>query len=183
MDEETPDARASDADRDATVNTLQDAVSDGRLTLDEFGERVGRALAAGSRGELAALTADLPEPQTPVATPTSERTSWIFGILGGGDRKGRWRLPARCRVINVMGGADLDLRHATISAPVSDITVVSIMGGSDIVVPDNVEVDLRGFALFGGNDLRTGSTPAPPGAPLLRVRAISIMGGTDVKRA
>ena len=55
------------------------------------------------------------------------------------------------------------------------------MGGSDIVVPEGVEVELGGFALLGGNDLKVGGAPPRPGAPVVRVRAFSLMGGTDVK--
>ena len=41
------------------------------------------------------------------------------------------------------------------------ITVVSIMGGPDIVVPEGVEVELGGFALLGGNDLKVGGRASP----------------------
>lgn len=52
--------RASDADRDITVDILCAAVGDGRLTLAELEDRVGAALSARTRTELAALVADLP---------------------------------------------------------------------------------------------------------------------------
>jgi hypothetical protein len=52
--------RASDADRDTTVDILCAAVGDGRLTLAELDERVGAALAARTCTQLAALIADLP---------------------------------------------------------------------------------------------------------------------------
>jgi hypothetical protein len=102
-------------------------------------------------------------------------------VMGGTDRKGRWRIAARSTVINLMGGSDLDLRDALIDSNETVITVVSIMGGSDIVVPEGVEVELGGFALLGGNDLKVGGAPPRPGAPVVRVRAFSLMGGTDVK--
>lgn len=52
--------RASDADRDAVVDVLRDAYTDGRLTLEEFGERTSAAYAGRTWGELRELTADLP---------------------------------------------------------------------------------------------------------------------------
>ena len=52
--------RVSHADRDAVVATLQDAFVAGMLTTDELNTRVGRALAARTRGDLAGLTFDLP---------------------------------------------------------------------------------------------------------------------------
>lgn len=52
--------RASHADRDQVVALLQDAFVEGMLTRDELDVRVGRALAARTRGDLAALITDLP---------------------------------------------------------------------------------------------------------------------------
>jgi len=52
--------RVSHADRDQVVTTLQDAFVAGMLTSDELDTRLGRALAARTRGDLAALTGDLP---------------------------------------------------------------------------------------------------------------------------
>ena len=60
----------------------------------------------------------------------------------------------RVRVVNIFGGADLDLREATLAAPDVRLTVVSIFGGSDIVVPEGINVELSSFALFGGDKLK-----------------------------
>lgn len=54
------DVRASDADRDATVERLRRALSQGRLSLDEFDERAAAAYAATTHGDLTALIRDLP---------------------------------------------------------------------------------------------------------------------------
>ncbi len=106
----------------------------------------------------------------------------MIGIMGGGTQRGRWRIARRSNVVNLMGGADLDLTEAVVDGTEIEIRVWSLMGGSDIVVPENVNVELTGFALMGGNDLKLEGPPAGPGAPLVRVRAYSVMGGTDVKR-
>jgi hypothetical protein len=52
--------RASDVDREVVVATLRDAYTAGRLTLDEFDERVAAAYAGKSWGDLRGLTTDLP---------------------------------------------------------------------------------------------------------------------------
>jgi Domain of unknown function (DUF1707) len=52
--------RASDADREAVVATLRDAYTAGRLTLDEFDERMAAAYAGKTWGDLREVTADLP---------------------------------------------------------------------------------------------------------------------------
>jgi uncharacterized protein DUF1707 len=52
--------RASNAEREAVVKTLQQAVGEGRITLAEFEERAQSAYAAKTRADLDVLTADLP---------------------------------------------------------------------------------------------------------------------------
>jgi hypothetical protein len=54
------DVRASNAEREATVERLQRAVGEGRISLAEFEQRSAAAYAASTRGDLDALTTDLP---------------------------------------------------------------------------------------------------------------------------
>ena len=55
-----PALRASDADRERIVEILRQHSVEGRLTSDEFEERMAAAYAAKTMGALAELTADLP---------------------------------------------------------------------------------------------------------------------------
>ena len=52
--------RVSDAEREATAAELREHYASGRLTLDELNERIDKALAAKTRGDLDALMRDLP---------------------------------------------------------------------------------------------------------------------------
>ena len=52
--------RASDHDRQEVVDRLRGALADGRLKMDEFEDRMGRAYQAVTYGDLAPLYADLP---------------------------------------------------------------------------------------------------------------------------
>jgi hypothetical protein len=61
--------RASHADREQVIEALKDAFVYGRLTKDELDARAGRALAARTCAELAALTADIP-PAPAASGPT-----------------------------------------------------------------------------------------------------------------
>jgi Domain of unknown function (DUF1707) len=65
--------KASDSDRDAVVSDLGEHFQAGRLTAGEFDERMGRALAARTWGELRGLLADLPatQPEPRAATTRS----------------------------------------------------------------------------------------------------------------
>ena len=58
--------RASSADRERAVDVLKAGFAEGRLTQDEYNDRMGRAYAARTYGELAALTADLPAGASPL---------------------------------------------------------------------------------------------------------------------
>src|SRR5262249_13521866 len=53
--------RASDADRQEVVDQLAAALEEGRLKMDEYAERMGLAYQAVTYGDLAALSADLPQ--------------------------------------------------------------------------------------------------------------------------
>jgi hypothetical protein len=59
------DLRASDAERERVVEHLRAHAGEGRLTIEELDERVGRVYATTTRRQLAALTADLPRPRRP----------------------------------------------------------------------------------------------------------------------
>ena len=91
--------RASDQERQSVVDVLRDAFTDGRLTLDEFEERMAAAYAAKTWTDLRQLTGDLPvepllgtdlslrpqagQPQamTPAALPTQRRPGRPLGRL------------------------------------------------------------------------------------------------------
>ena len=60
-----PDMRASDAERQDVVERLRAGLDDGRLKMDEYVERMGRAYDAVTHGDLAPLCRDLPETTTP----------------------------------------------------------------------------------------------------------------------
>jgi hypothetical protein len=76
-----PDLRVSHADRERVVDALQRHTAAGRLTLDEFGERVDRALAAVTRADLAAVIRDLPVEPEPPAGPTSQHRQLAVAFL------------------------------------------------------------------------------------------------------
>ncbi len=184
--------RVSDADRDRTVTQLREHVVEGRLTLDEFSERVGRALEARSRGDLAAVMTDLPVPEPSVGRlpetaketmPVTQRRQrrWHIAVLSGHNTKGRWRISGKTNAVAVMGGCDMDLRRAEIEGPEVSITAFAFLGGITITVPEGFDVDLQGFSFMGGRDLKLRDVPRVPGSPLIVVRGFAVMGGIEVK--
>ena len=70
MGELQPRMRAGDKDRQRVVEQLGKHFGEGRLTVEEFDERVVRAHASVYLDELPALTADLPSDPQPHPRPT-----------------------------------------------------------------------------------------------------------------
>ncbi len=52
--------RASDTDRERAIDVLKSAFAEGRLTKDEYDDRVAKIYASRTYGELGVLTSDLP---------------------------------------------------------------------------------------------------------------------------
>jgi hypothetical protein len=80
--------RAADRDRAAVAAVLGEHMAAGRLTVDEYDQRLTRTYAARTYGELDALTADLPAitPATrPVERPSAPSTAWTVATHGAWD--------------------------------------------------------------------------------------------------
>ena len=76
--------RAADRDRDEVAEILREQYAQGRLTLEEFGERSAKAVSARTMGELSALTADLPasaEPENAAWSPARMRLIAVAGVV------------------------------------------------------------------------------------------------------
>jgi hypothetical protein len=173
---------ASDAERERVALVLRDAAAEGRLTLEELSDRVAAVYSSRTSTELDALTGDLPKLATVTALPERRsRTRWVVAVMSGATRRGRWRAGERCVSVAVMGGCQLDLRDAEITGPRLTIDAVAVMGGVTIIVPEGIEVEVSGLSLMGGKDVRVADVPARPGTPVIRVRALSVMGGVAVK--
>ncbi|MER7130702.1 DUF1707 SHOCT-like domain-containing protein [Streptosporangium saharense] len=61
--------RASDGDRDKVAGVLREHYAQGRLTNEEFDERLERLYSSRTYGELARLTSDLPDADLKRMTP------------------------------------------------------------------------------------------------------------------
>jgi hypothetical protein len=185
-----PALRAGDADRDRVVASLRQHLVEGRLTIDEFVERAGLAHEAKTLGDLEELQRDLPAVREPAAAevraarahePPAGKAKWLIAVMSGIERKSRWRLTARTNVVAVMGGAHLDLRNAELESAESRITIVAVMGGTDVIVPEGIRVEVDGFAFMGGKTVRLSEAEPLPDAPFIRIRVVAVMGGVNVR--
>ena len=176
--------RASDAERDATVERLSQATGEGRLTLEEFSERMEHATTARTRAELDRLVTDLPAGGPaggPVSVGTHAGPSWHISPIGGLNVFGPWRMGRHVIVVTLIGGARLDLSQAELAAPEVTLTQVSLVGGVRVRVPSGIRVEASGLSLVGGTQVEGAPDPGP-GAPTIHIRAFSLVGGIRIRR-
>ncbi|MGW7411247.1 DUF1707 SHOCT-like domain-containing protein [Streptomyces sp. NPDC054863] len=171
--------RASDADREAVVEQLREAAAEGRLDLDELGERLGLALGAKTVAELGPLTEDLvPEPMFGAA---DGEPLALKGGLHGVSRTGKWRVPARIVASGGMGGVRLDFTQAEVRVRQIEVEVYGEMAGVTLVVPEGwvVNTDAVDPGIGGMRNRTTGDRL--PGTPLVRLFGAGGMAGVIVR--
>lgn len=130
----------------------------------------------------------LPDATAGVARVTGETGSgWSVAVMSGVEKNGEWACGSQHRVVTVMGGGLLDLRDAFFEARETVITVTAVMGGVEILVPEDVRVVEHGFGLMGGfgsarsKAARLRNADLPADAPVVRVQGLAVMGGVEVK--
>jgi hypothetical protein len=69
--------RAADADRHKIADQLKTALDEGRLSLDEYDDRVRQAYAARTYAELLILVADLPRPGVSAAEVSARKAAAV----------------------------------------------------------------------------------------------------------
>ncbi len=196
----TPEARQN------AIDALSEAFARDEMEMGELEERLELVHRAETAEQLRIILADLPPAPVPVKrgaaasrapvhtsspsdlaprpTLPDERIpeqSVIVGIMGAGSRKGTW-IPARTNwAVGVMGGCELDFRDAQLGSGVTEIRVLAIMGGVEIIAPPDVEVECSGIGIMGGFDISAHYRPPTyPDAPILRVTGLAMMGGAGV---
>lgn len=183
-----PEVRASDADRDRVLDLLRTAVGDGRLTADEFGERMETALSARTLGELAVLTADLGGPGTGAAIATGTGAARAEDVVridqkgGSVQRAGRWVVPRRLELRSSWSDVRLDFTEAVIAADTL-VVEMNMRGGTLVLVTrPGVVVDAGSLKVrYTDVNVRTGGDSDVP--VILRVQLTGRMkyGGVEVQ--
>jgi hypothetical protein len=79
-----PDLRIGDAEREVAAASLREHYAQGRLTLEEFNERLDAVFKATTQRQLGLITQDLPHAAAPSAPPLPVTT-----IPGGGRERAR----------------------------------------------------------------------------------------------
>ena len=188
--------RASDTDREQVADRLRAAVGHGRITMDELEERLDATYAAKTYGELAPITADLPVEDArpgsgaPTLLPSSALVvgeqqyhdrSTAIAIMSGANRGGRWIVPKRVRVFAFWGGSVIDLRDARFESGTTVVNAIAIMGGVQILAPEDVHVRVTGIGIMGGFGESRSNAVSPDHAPVVRVKGFAFWGGVNIR--
>jgi Domain of unknown function (DUF1707) len=163
--ETAPELRASDADRDRALARLHDALASGMIEMEEFHDRSGQALSARTRRELAAITSDLPDSDTPAAQETHGSVVELRGTASPLKRTGRWIVPRQLVLHQQKGSAELDFTQAQISHPVTGIEL-DVHGGSvEIRLPGGASASTDGIEVIRSSVEDHRRDPPPSGRP------------------
>jgi hypothetical protein len=108
-------------------------------------------------------------------------STMLLAILSGFDRRGRWYVPGRMTTFTLFGGGVVDLRYADFTSASVEIHAYSIFGGQTIVLPPEVNVDIKGRGVMGGFD-KTVEGSGTPGAPKVSIKGFALLGGVGIKR-
>jgi hypothetical protein len=173
--------RASDADREQAVVVLRAHLVAGRLTLEEFCERVDAALRARITGDLAHLRDDLPEAPLEAVGSRRKTARFTAALLGHVVRRGQFRLRGWAFAFSAFGDLDFDLRDATMDQRRAAVTVLAAFGNVDIYVPEGGNVDVGGLTVF-GHRRDWGRDTGRPDDPSIHIRVLGLAGTIDVWR-
>ena len=174
--------------RERAIERLKLHFANDRIEAEELERRLDRLYGARSLTEIDAVTVDLPVLATEstgssVARPSLGDRAWqvVIAMFGGTGRTGSWAPARTVHALTIMGGMELDFRGARFAPGVTELNVLGIMGGVEIIVPPELRVECDGFGLFGGFDgiSQEGATDDPE-RPTLLIRGLAIMAGVEV---
>lgn len=176
--------RPSDRDRDRTLEVLRTATEEGRLPMEEFHERLDQVYSARTYGELELLTRDLPDRasrQGAVARPGGRVSTFALAFMGGFKRAGRWRAGRTFTSVSVWGGGTIDLREAVLDGDEIRIRAFAVMGGVQVIVPEDADVQVTGIGIMGGFD-QSADGAGRPGGPRVEITGLAFWGGVGTRR-
>jgi hypothetical protein len=178
--------------REVAIQSLCRHFAEDRLDMTEFEARLDLAHRASTAKDLDALLADLQAPAEvrPAAQDAPGRrhplretvrdSRTLFAFMGGVERRGQWTPARKNLVIAIMGGAELDFREVEMPAGETELYIICMMGGAEIIVPPELAVDASGIAIMGGFAHAAAPRRLEPGSAVLRINGLCIMGGVDI---
>ncbi|RTL65117.1 MAG: DUF1707 domain-containing protein [Pseudonocardiaceae bacterium] len=171
------DLRVSHEEREHVTKLLAAHFSEGRLTVDEYGERTAAAAESVTRADLNRLLLDLPGAEGARTREVLE----LSNTAGDLKRGGAWIVPPKVVVRSRFGNANLDFREARFTTPVVTVEADILVGNVEIRLPKGATVDLDDVSVTVGNVVDKIGPSAERGMPHVVVRGGSWMGNVRVR--
>ena len=179
--------------REETIDQITVNYSHGEISLESFERRLDQALDAKTHGDLTALTEDLDlkvdhsfkekkrqEFDFRTDARGTEDLDHVVNILSGTKRRGAWSVAKEMRILNILGGADLDFSEAAFSSKRTHIKLFCLLGGLNIFAPEGINVVTKAMCILGGVDNRMPSSSLPD-APVIVIEGFVMLGGVSIK--
>jgi hypothetical protein len=165
-----------EGDRDAAVQRVQQAYTEGQLSHEEMDQRLDQVLTARTPNEIESALASLP-------AESPGTTSKISAGAGRIQRRGAWRVPRNLKVHSAFGRVQLDLSRAIFESQVVDIELHLGTGGARITVPRDAVVDIEGLHTGWKDSYYAPKRQPRPGGPTIRISGTMGFGRLRIRHA
>jgi hypothetical protein len=194
--------RASDSDRHAIADVLGTAYAEGRLSLDEYHERLDQVMSSATYGELVPIVIDLPvgddklpvpvrrhaiakpafERETPSGTPKAQS---VVAVFGQNDRHDDVHMGGKATVAAVFGSASLDLTRATFAVQDVRIDISAVFGEAKVTVPCDALVTINCVPILGEVKPPSALNPTVSSnrPPRIAIHGVALLGAVNIERA
>ncbi|GAA6173307.1 hypothetical protein NBRC116592_29770 [Colwellia sp. KU-HH00111] len=181
--------------RSEIIDQLVMNYSHGELSYEAFERRLDQAMESQCHQTLVELAKDLPltvdkafveskkQDLAPnIVSGDAEDVEHMINVFSGNTRSGAWTVPKEIRAFSLCSGCDIDLTDAKFTQTELRIKVFSLFSGSNIYIPENVNVISKAFCIFGGIDYQTATQVNPHiVTPTIIIEGFCIFSGIDIK--
>jgi hypothetical protein len=179
------ETRAADADREAVAERLRIAAGDGRIDLAELNDRLGRAYAAKTYGQLQVLLADLPvhSASIPPADELPEPETLVLQTKAPNlKQSGQWTVPRRITAESTSGIITIDFRKASCAHREVVIEAVTRSGWIRIWLPDGWAARVSPSSTNTSHITNKAAETPAPGAPTIIVIGHPVIGYVRIRQ-
>jgi hypothetical protein len=187
--------RPTETVRSEVIDQLIMNYSHGELSYEAFERRLDQAMELQCNKALVELSEDLPltvdkafveskkQDLAPnIVSGDAEDVEYMVNVFSGNTRSGSWTVPKEIRAFSLFSGCDIDLTDAKFTQAELRIKVFSLFSGTNVFIPENVNVISKAFCIFGGIDYQTATQVNPNVVtPTIIIEGLCIFSGIDVK--
>ncbi len=84
------------------------------------------------------------------------------------------------KITNILGATEINLLNAKLSSGKNYLDIVTLFGGTTLIVPNDWNIDTNGLSVFSGFSDKRETKYAGPDEPVLFIKGTSIFGGAEI---